>query len=68
MAACRTSSDIPADYQISEGRAMPTDSLRAQAIADTEWVLAWLKNDEPLSVAAVSLAAIAMRLTGKKRG
>jgi hypothetical protein len=47
---------------------MPTDALRAQAIADTEWVLAWLKNDEPLSVAAVSLAAIAARLTGKKRG
>lgn len=40
---------------------------REQAIADVEWVLAWLKNDEPLPVAACALTAIVLRLTGKRK-
>ena len=40
--------------------------LRTQAIADAEWVLAWLRNDEDLLVAAVVLATIAKRLKSGK--
>ena len=47
---------------------MPSETIRSKAIADTEWVLAWLKNDEDLLVAAASLAGIAARLMGKRRG
>lgn len=45
---------------------MDRPSLRSEAIADLEWVLAWLKNDEDLLIAALMLAGVVARLRGKK--
>jgi hypothetical protein len=45
---------------------MDKPPLRTEAIAELEWVIAWLKADEPLSIAAVMLAGIAARLKGQR--
>ena len=45
---------------------MDTPPLRTEAIAELERVLKWLRDDEPLPMAGVVTAKLALRLLGKK--